>query len=524
MNFLDVFDVKYGQGKKDLPEGATRLKWYLAHLLRFVVGVLGLVVAFFFILQGTEELDLFLNFAVVQFVSELDDIAFDLADRGVLAVRVQDATKRVKEVRMDYKKKTEKKDPGTDQVVRRRIPWKVIVYFILFAALFGPWLFVKFQQADAFYFDTECQSYQIWFEYNIYDFFGSVCPKLAKHSDSVRKCPDGWLEPQYRGTELNYQAFNDIYYAERDENGHIILDKNKRPVYYQRHEDGRDFGLVSGQANATDPNPPGKISYCKNMEAWVFTIKGVRKGLGADDCSWLIKSPKTKAFLLSDVPEEDWTAWTGTITETKVDITCIECQGAEASGTQKSQDCNFHGECDSVQETCVCTDNWLGFRCEACTACDVLDSTGFLDALVKVEDTSNNIAANTISDFKLLRYGETIKSPDIEVYDRPVYYFQSNQNFICLVYSGSKYTIRVIRKSKEDSIEYLKSYHSMWDIDQDFSKTLFETDITSETIPIGLDYHSVNKTEASSFTFECKDAAQLDYCKFLGSVQAVYGE
>ena len=77
-----------------------------------------------------------MNFAVVQFVSELDDIAFDLADRGVLAVRVQDATKRVKEVRMDYKKKTEKKDPGTDQVVRRRIPWKVIVYFILFAALF----------------------------------------------------------------------------------------------------------------------------------------------------------------------------------------------------------------------------------------------------------------------------------------------------------------------------------------------------------------------------------------------------
>ena len=79
---LDVFQVQYSESVKDVFPNATRQKWYLSHFLRLTEGCLGILVAFFFIVQSTDVLDLFLDFAVVQFVSELDDIAFFFAEKG----------------------------------------------------------------------------------------------------------------------------------------------------------------------------------------------------------------------------------------------------------------------------------------------------------------------------------------------------------------------------------------------------------------------------------------------------------
>jgi len=52
----------------------------------------------------------------------MDDIAFDLADRRILTVPIQDATACVKEVRMEYKKKVIKRAPRSNGGVSHRRP------------------------------------------------------------------------------------------------------------------------------------------------------------------------------------------------------------------------------------------------------------------------------------------------------------------------------------------------------------------------------------------------------------------
>jgi hypothetical protein len=521
VNALCVFDVKYSTSVQSELPGAKKWKWYFTNVLRLSVGGLGLAVAFFFIVQGTDALGLFLDFAVVQFVSELDDIAFHLADKGVLALQIQEATRAVKGVRMGYKSKTLQKSKSS-------ISWKVLLYLLLSVVLFVPWAFIKSHQHKGLYFNAKCQTFEIWFKNNSYDFFRSTCPKFVNSTDR-EECPSEWNIAAHREEGVNYQSFNDLYYAAKDEKGGIIL-KDNRPFYYQRSEKNTDFGLNGKEKpdpNKPNLNPPGKISYCKKVDAWVFSIEGISKGANAGDCSWLMKSPETKAFYLGDVPEEDWVAWTGLITETIVDITCAECE----HGDNQSVDCNFRGDCSHDTETCDCYDDFMGFRCEACTACRSLQSVGFLDALENENSTETETIGDTngfqsvtseVSEavFMFLADGN---GADMKVYDRPVHYFNmASQNgtsghaFALLVYTGSQYTLRLVNKSLEQCIEYLEYFHSMWDFDKKDTIQLFETEETRVHSPIGLKWFSSASKMEVNFLFGCKNNKELEACNSLG--------
>eukprot|EP00978_Attheya_sp_CCMP212_P000606 scaffold1173_cov37-Attheya_sp.AAC.5 len=84
-SFLATFDlvnVKYDDNVLSLFKGATRTKWIVSNIFRSFIGVLSVAISFILIVQITTVIDLFLNFAAVQFVSELDNIAFHLAYRG----------------------------------------------------------------------------------------------------------------------------------------------------------------------------------------------------------------------------------------------------------------------------------------------------------------------------------------------------------------------------------------------------------------------------------------------------------
>ena len=51
-------------------------KWELSNSLRIIEGALIIMVSFIFIVQSATAIDLWLNFAAVQFVGTLDDTAF----------------------------------------------------------------------------------------------------------------------------------------------------------------------------------------------------------------------------------------------------------------------------------------------------------------------------------------------------------------------------------------------------------------------------------------------------------------
>jgi len=83
-----------------------------------------------------------------------------------------------------------------------------------------------------------------------------------------------------------------------------------RPIYYER-----------GGIDCPDDNTCGMFYYCKNVRAWVFTVRALNNALkekGEKRCKWgwLAQSAETAAFRLEDVPAMGWKIWTGVMTDT----------------------------------------------------------------------------------------------------------------------------------------------------------------------------------------------------------------
>ena len=76
-------------------EGVTRCKWLFSVTCRFLEGGLGLVVTFFLIMTARTVIDLLLNFTAMEFVSQLDDVAFSLSKLGYVGSGNQAAAYQV---------------------------------------------------------------------------------------------------------------------------------------------------------------------------------------------------------------------------------------------------------------------------------------------------------------------------------------------------------------------------------------------------------------------------------------------
>ena len=90
--YTRVANIKYD---KTLPtkaetKDATEFKFALSFMLRFLDGIYSLIINFTLLLITTEVLGAFLNFAALQFLQSIDDIAFQLAAHGYLGDKMED--------------------------------------------------------------------------------------------------------------------------------------------------------------------------------------------------------------------------------------------------------------------------------------------------------------------------------------------------------------------------------------------------------------------------------------------------
>ena len=76
---------------------ATFWKWLLAFSLQFINGSIFLLVIFVLNVQSTTVIGMMLNFAALGFITEIDDVAFELALRGYFSDSLQQACLDVKE-------------------------------------------------------------------------------------------------------------------------------------------------------------------------------------------------------------------------------------------------------------------------------------------------------------------------------------------------------------------------------------------------------------------------------------------
>lgn len=481
---FDFFLIPYNKDVEKKFPHASRLKHRLSFTLRLMEGCVSSFITFIFIVQSEDNLNLFLNFVAVQFVSELDNLAFELANHGYGAKSMKIVTRQIEdELKFNYPSKKWKRYNRHNYVIGG-------FYLLLIAS----WIVVMFNQDTGVYFKAECQEFDVRFGSYFYDFFGDVCRVSGG-------CKPTW---EARSRKIPYANFNDIYSAQSHDNQRLVL-KNSRPMYNQRNKIEFDsFGQDS---------PPGKFWYCEQEEAWVFTIEGIHKGKnGADDpCNWLMKSPKTNEYIFRKVPRNGWSIWTGTIEiSTEFSFSCVECAN--------SMECNYNGQCS--EEKCQCDPHWMGSTCKTCAACTEYT----------MHDQSDNSMKVTLSRLDGPDVNRSFETKPFNLYSRPVYYRTQNINGTMvpdprtqiLFYDGCRFVFwEAMNTRSEESIQdleilkqYLSNFHSLWDLNNG-NLPMFVSEVTMQTTPFNLTWTNVETGEENvHFEFECPEADKKS-CLFL---------
>lgn len=144
---LESVLIKYdGTILRDFP-AASKTKWILSNVGRFVEGVLGIAVAWVFIIQSTDVLGLFLDFTAVQFVSELDNVGYYIANKGfIIGGNVQSLTESMLNVRMSQAEKLDDNGDILRKKLRVRRLFKHLVFRGTIFILISTWTYVKILQ------------------------------------------------------------------------------------------------------------------------------------------------------------------------------------------------------------------------------------------------------------------------------------------------------------------------------------------------------------------------------------------
>jgi Ran GTPase-activating protein (RanGAP) involved in mRNA processing and transport len=94
---LALANVRYDPAIMKSYPGATKTKWILASILRLFDGIYALGINFCILIQASDVLGMFLNFAALHFLGSVDNVSFHLALDGYLGDHVESIAKAATE-------------------------------------------------------------------------------------------------------------------------------------------------------------------------------------------------------------------------------------------------------------------------------------------------------------------------------------------------------------------------------------------------------------------------------------------
>ena len=95
VTFYIYSNVYWDKAILELYPGAVKWKFHLGNLFRFLDGISFLFINTTLLLQATDILGMFLNFAALQFLQSIDNVALDLAKDGYLSESLEDVANAV---------------------------------------------------------------------------------------------------------------------------------------------------------------------------------------------------------------------------------------------------------------------------------------------------------------------------------------------------------------------------------------------------------------------------------------------
>jgi len=386
------------------------------------MGYLFLVNVMIILAQADGVVEIFYDVLALQFIQQLDDIAFALSRMDVLGMRMCRAT-TTRYFHVDFKR-------DQSSMRKRRIQMFLKgVYFVNLLAFLTAMIWITMRQMSGYY---QCESITVTFPDRVW-------------SEAIVQWPEDSFRYQWRPIEekiLIYSSFSGVYVK------HQTRTHEGRPIYVEQKKTDRTPFDMDAPFNSlsnydADPVVPAEIKYCGGY--WVFTHEYIRKSREErntenSNCHWLLRSEKTAGFDFLETNGGAWSLWTGVISETTVSSKCNECSD--------DTDCNLNGECNTANGVCNCYEDdgveYLGAHCE-----------------VKVKDECRTIIGE--GDNEKWSLDEALfpghNGEIFQTYSRPVYTYVSglpensqpseNDN-LALVYSGGRWFSVVMSGSRLD--------------------------------------------------------------------------
>jgi len=417
-------------------------KFAFCAVVRIVMGYLFYFNMFTVVAQSTAVIEIFFDVLALQFLQQVDDIAFRLAKMDVFGKRLKRASTR-KCFRATFERLPYSRRKKMTIFVKA-------LYVFNFCVLMAGMAVVTIKQNNG---DYHCKSITVHFEDYIWE--------NALVLDSA-----GGEEEM----DLIYSYFNGVYVLDGTHAG--------RPVYTEQNKfDNTPYDEKIGAV----------IRYCEEEGAWAFMHENIRKDRNTrdSDCPWLLRSPDTKSFNLLEV-SGDWSVWTGIIhAGASFQTYCNGC-GSEA-------DCNYHGTCTERQCGCDLSENdgyplYTGIHCEFSRPCLQLVGDG--------DDRWNILPIEKI-DYEFTSWN---------AYGRGVYKYAWGGNVtipeddaLLLTYSGSRwfgsYYEGANQKGRDDWLHYAKEYHAFWD-EVYKENTQYVSNPTDRSEPIAVDFFTIGRRGA----------------------------
>eukprot|EP00571_Detonula_confervacea_P010374 CAMPEP_0172301852 /NCGR_PEP_ID=MMETSP1058-20130122/3671_1 /TAXON_ID=83371 /ORGANISM="Detonula confervacea, Strain CCMP 353" /LENGTH=597 /DNA_ID=CAMNT_0013012139 /DNA_START=29 /DNA_END=1819 /DNA_ORIENTATION=+ len=421
-------------------------KFIFSSMMRIFLGYFFLINVLLVLIQATGVIEIFYDVLALEFVQQLDDIAFKLAKMDVFGKTMQRAC-TAKCFRAEF----EKKRLGTS---RKLSIFLKAIYFFHLCAMFAGMLYVTVHQMRG---DYHHDLITVDFANTIWEGAWVKVPSRLPSSQ------------QYEERTLVYSHFNGVYQKNGTHDG--------RPVYQEtRKFDRRPYEEIV----------PAEIKYCEDISAWVFVHEDIRKLKSSKKTgchNWLLRSSETTEFDLLNVVG-NWKVWIGVIGKAEVTIATNVCKD--------EMDCNLNGQCRDGKCSCNHEDGarYLGTHCE-----------------VRLRDACGTITGEVHNDTWTVTYlrswSEDFWSGDelYEEYSRPVYSYvaghpdwdinaanETSPPF--LMYSGDRWFGAHVPKGNttdEEAIWSAVEYHAFWSEIYKTS-TFLVSDPTTGSTPVGVDF------------------------------------
>mmetsp|Transcript_11949 Transcript_11949/g.25217 ORF Transcript_11949/g.25217 Transcript_11949/m.25217 type:complete len:574 (+) Transcript_11949:205-1926(+) len=398
--------------KQSLHRKFPKIKFYrffLAAIVRLLMGYLFLTNTFLVVVQAEEVLDIFYDVLALQFLQQLDDISFALAKIDVFGKHLKIASTR-KYFRVEFNRVPFGLRKMTSLFLKG-------LYFLNLAGMLAGLIMVTTNQVTGRY---HCDSITVAFGDDIWD-------------DAMVVTDSGEVKSQV----LLFSYFNGVYRRGK-------TTQDGRPVYIEQNK------FDSGPFQSTIP---AEIRYCASERAWVFSHRNIRKSAKStgDSCQWLLKSHETTEFNLLQVPS-DWIVWKGTLDPRGTFSTmCNRCN--------EETDCNYHGQC--VEGSCACDgEEWFGVRCQHKKPCKRIVGREGAQWILGIVD-ENTIYRSY--DLPLYVYDSGLNSTTA------IRQNVTSEDMIALMFSGSRWFGTVQKGKKNETNEYWIEYSRVSIIRHSFS-------------------------------------------------------